>query len=84
MSATWKTTEDREKHRKKLEGRVTGDKSTMFSTAQYLFITAACGLLTFEYLWIRFPGGLIVKAKKVTYADFQLKEFEFSVIDDIV
>lgn len=44
-------------------------KSTMFSTAQYLFITAACELVTLEYPWIRFPGGLIVKAKNMSYAD---------------
>lgn len=46
-----------------------GNKSTMFSPAQYLFITAACGLVTSEHRWIRFLGGLIVKAKNMSYAD---------------
>lgn len=57
------------KYKAKLEERVTGKKSTMFSTTQSLFITAACGLLTFEYPWIRFPSGSIVKAKIMSYAD---------------
>lgn len=51
---------------------MTGNKNTMFSPAQFLFISAACGVVTSEHRWIRFPGGLIVKAKNMSYADLAL------------
>lgn len=44
----------------------------MFSPAQFLCISAACGVVTSEHRWIRFPGGLIVKAKNMSYADLAL------------